>query len=58
MGLLDFLFGIGDNKDIQRELNHYEDIGGDELEGLRNKEIRREKLYNYEYHLEEGEEDL
>lgn len=57
MGLLDWLMG-GNNKDLERELRYAEDMGIDELEGLKNKEIRKEKLANYEYYTEEGEEDL
>ena len=56
MGFLeDFLFGKI-NKDIERELRYAEDLGIDELEGLKNKEIRKEKLANYEYYTEEGED--
>ena len=56
MGFLeDFLFGKI-NKDIERELRYAEDLGVDELEGLKNKEIRKEKLANYEYYTEEGED--
>ena len=57
MGFLeDFLFGKS-NKDIERELRYAEDLGiDDELEGLKNKEIRKEKLANYEYYTEEGED--
>lgn len=52
----DFLFGKS-NKDIERELRYAEDLGiDDELEGLKNKEIRKEKLANYEYYTEEGED--
>ena len=52
MGFLeDFLFGKS-NKDIERELRYAEDLGIDELEGL----IRKEKLANYEYYTEEGED--
>ena len=56
MGFLeDFLFAKI-NKDIERELRYAEDLGiDDELEGLKNKEIRKEKLANYEYYTEEGE---
>ena len=56
MGFLeDFLFGKI-NKDIERELRYAEDLGIDELEGLKNKEISKEKLANYEYYTEEGED--
>ena len=56
MGFLeDFLFGKI-NKDIERELRYAEDLGIDELEGLKKKEIRKEKLANYEYCTEEGED--
>ena len=55
MGLLDWLMG-GNNKDLERELRYAEDMGIDELEGLKNKEIRKEKLANYEYYTEEGED--
>ena len=56
MGFLeDFLFGKI-NKDIERELRYAEDLGIDELEGLKNKEIRKEKLANYEYYTKEGED--
>ena len=57
MGFLeDFLFGKI-NKDIERELRYAEDLGiDDELEGLKNKEIRKEKLANYEYYTKEGED--
>ena len=56
MGFLeDFLFGKS-NKDIERKLRYAEDLGIDELEGLKNKEIRKEKLANYEYYTEEGED--
>ena len=51
----DFLFGKS-NKDIERELRYAEDLGIDELEGLKNKETRKEKLANYEYYTEEGED--
>ena len=56
MGFLeDFLFGKS-NKDIEREMRYAEDLGIDELEGLKNKEIRKEKLANYEYYTKEGED--
>ena len=57
MGFLeDFLFGKS-NKDIERELRYAEDLGiDDELEGLKNKETRKEKLANYEYYTEDGED--
>lgn len=57
MGLLDWILG-GNNEAIERELRFAEDAGFDELEGLKNKEIRREKLANYEYYTEDGEEYL
>ena len=31
-------------------------LGIDELEGLKNKETRKEKLANYEYYTEDGED--
>ena len=56
MGFLeDFLFGKI-NKDNERELRYAEDLGIDELEGLKNKETRKEKLANYEYYTEDGED--
>lgn len=56
MGFLeDFFFG-NENKALKKELGIAEDFGFDELEGLKNKEIRKEKLANYEYYLEDGEE--
>ena len=58
MGLIEeFLFGKK-NKDLERELRFAEDAGIDELEDLKNKEIRREKLTNDEYYTEDSEEDL
>ena len=57
MGLLDWILG-GSNEAVERELRFAENAGFDELEGLKNKEIRREKLANYEYYTEDGEEDL
>ena len=46
------------NKDLERELRFAEDTGIDELEDLKNKEIRREKLTNDEYYTEDSKEDL
>ena len=57
MGLFDWILG-GNNEAIKRELRFAEDAGFDELEGLKNKEIRKEKLANYEYYTEDGEENL
>ena len=50
-----FFFGKS-NKDIEREMRYAEDLGIDEPEGLKNKEIRKEKLANYEYYTKEGED--
>lgn len=47
---------IYENKALNKELGIAEDLGFDELDGLKNKEIRKEKLANYEYYLEDGEE--
>ena len=58
MGLIEEFLFDKKNKDLERELRVAKDAGIDELEDLKNKEIRREKLTNDEYYTEDSEEDL
>ena len=37
-------------------MRYAEDLGLDELEGIKNKEIRKEKLAKYEYYTKESED--
>ena len=46
------------NKAMMSELGIAEDLGFDELEDLKNEEIRKEKLANYEYYTDYDEDDL
>lgn len=55
MGLLDLFFNNGDNKKLRQELGNLDEFG-DELENLKNKEIRKEKFSEYEYMTDENEE--
>ena len=48
MGLLDFFLNDGNDKNYKQELGNLEEFG-DELENLQNKDIRKEKLMEYEY---------
>ena len=48
MGLLDFFLNGGNDKKYRQEHGNLEEFG-DELENLQNKEIRKEKLMEYEY---------
>ena len=55
MGLFEFMFG-GIEKDLKREPANLDELGIDELENINNPELLKEKLANYEYYTEEGEE--
>ena len=48
MGLLDFFLNGNNDKHYSRELGNLEEFG-DELEQLQNKDVRKEKLMEYEY---------
>ena len=48
MGLLDFFLNGGDDKNYRQELGNLDEFG-DELEQLKNKDVRKEKLMGYEY---------
>ncbi len=48
MGLLDFFLNGGDDKNYRQELGNLDEFG-DELEQLKNKDVRKEKLMEYEY---------
>ena len=54
MGLLDFFLNGGDDEKYRQELGNLEELD-DELENLENKEIRKEKLMEYEYYKNENE---
>lgn len=53
MGILDFFLNGNNNKKYKQELGNLDEFG-DELEQLKNKDIRNEKLMEYEY-LSENE---
>ena len=48
MGLLDFFLNGNNDKYYSQELGNLEEFG-DELEQLQNKDVRKEKLMEYEY---------
>ena len=48
MGLLDFFLNGNNDKHYSQELCNLEEFG-DELEQLQNKDVRKEKLMEYEY---------
>ena len=48
MGLLDFFLNGNNDKNYRQELGNLDEFG-DELEQLKNKDIRKEKLMEYEY---------
>lgn len=48
MGLLDFFLNGNNEKYYSQELGNLEEFG-DELEQLQNKDVRKEKLMEYEY---------
>ena len=48
MGILDFFLNGGNDKNYRQELGNLDEFG-DELEQLRNKDIRKEKLLEHEY---------
>ena len=48
MGLLDFVLNGNNDKHYSQELGNLEEFG-DELEQLQNKDVRKEKLMEYEY---------
>ena len=48
MGLLDFFLNGNNDKNYSQELGNLEEFG-DELEQLQNKDVRKEKLMEYEY---------
>lgn len=48
MGLLDFFLNENNDKHYSQELGNLEEFG-DELEQLQNKDVRKEKLMEYEY---------
>lgn len=48
MGILDFFLNGGDDKHYRQELGNLDEFG-DELEQLKNKDIRKEKLMEHEY---------
>lgn len=48
MGILDFFLNGGDDKNYRQELGNLDEFG-DELEQLKNKDTRKEKLMEYEY---------
>ena len=48
MGLLDFFLNGNNDKNYSQELGNLEEFG-DELERLQNKDVRKEKLMEYEY---------
>ena len=48
MGLLDFFLNGNNVKHYSQELGNLEEFG-DELEQLQNKDVRKEKLMEYEY---------
>ena len=54
MGLFEFMFS-GIEKDLKRELANLDELGIDELENIKNSELLKEKLANYEYYTEDGE---
>lgn len=55
MGLLDFLLNGNNDKHYFQELGNLEEFG-DELEQLQNKDVRKEKLMEYEYLSDEETE--
>ncbi len=52
MGILDFFLNGNNDKKYSQELGNLEEFG-DELEQLKNKDVRKEKLMEYEYLSEE-----
>ena len=48
MGILDFFLNGNNDKHYSQELGNLEEFG-DELEQLQNKDVRKEKLMEYEY---------
>ena len=48
MGILDFFLNGGNDKNYRQELGNLDEFG-DELEQLKNKDTRKEKLMEYEY---------
>jgi hypothetical protein len=48
MGILDFFLNGGNDKKYRQELGNLDEFG-DDLENLENKDIRKEKLMEYEY---------
>ena len=48
MGILDFFLNGNNDKKYSQELGNLEEFG-DELEQLKNKDVRKEKLMEYEY---------
>jgi len=55
MGLLDFILNGNNDKHYSQELGNLEEFG-DELERLKNKDVRKEKLMEYEYLSDEETE--
>jgi hypothetical protein len=48
MGLLDFFLNGNNDKHYNQELGNLDEFG-DELEQLKSKDVRKEKLMEYEY---------
>ena len=48
MGILEFFLNGGNDKNYRQELGNLDEFG-DELEQLKNKDTRKEKLMEYEY---------
>ena len=53
MGIFDLFFNNSDDKYLRHELANIEELGIDELENIKDKNILKEKLASYEYYDED-----